>query len=763
MPFLELTPDATIDAARGDVVVCVPVFGGFDVFAQCLASVLTHTDPEAARILICDDASVDPKFRGFVRDTVQQGEWSHEVRYLRRPVNEGFVESVNAALRASAPADVIVLNSDCIVSDGWLAGMRDAAYSDSRVATATALTNAGTIVSVPTRNVSVPQLPQHLTAEGVADSIVRASLGLHPDLPTCIGHCVYLRRSALELVGLLDTAFSPGYGEEVDFSQRCVVHGLRHVLADAVFVYHRHGGSFGHSERVQALRREHDAIVASRYPYYEPWVAEVAGDSGSPLSRSLLAARSAILGLSVTIDGRCLTPVMTGTSLATVELVAALSVYTDVNLRVLVPPDLGDYAAQVLAKRSIEPLSVAEAATVPPTDIVHRPFQISSPEDVLLLRRLGERMIITHLDSIAYRNPAYFEDFPAWKRYRELTDASLAAADQVVFISRHAARDARSLGLVEEGRINVAPLGTDHILPGLYPDQIPPARSGELEQMPFLFVLGTDFLHKNRPFALRLLEALLDEGMFDGRLVFAGPRVGSGSSAGLEASYLASRPRLADRVLDLAAVAEPEKQWLLAHAAAVVYPTTFEGFGLIPFEAAQAGTPTLFAWNTSLADYLPESLALLVPWDAQESARRVAPVLADGQARTQHVTGVKMAGARLTASGNAKQHAGIYAHARQGPTPLAARMAMQALALQQERDTALAHLGEIYGDPLNIALVGQYAILPEELRRPVLAVASRPALTRSALALYRAAHSARARLSSGNHEGERTANDEGEQ
>ena len=54
---------------------------------------------------------------------------------------------------------------------------------------------------------------------------------------------------------------------------------------------------------------------------------------------------------------------------------------------------------------------------------------------------------------------------------------------------------------------------------------------------------------------------------FDGALVFAGPKVSHGSSAGEEAEYLAARPALAARVVDLAAVAEAEKLWLLSHAA----------------------------------------------------------------------------------------------------------------------------------------------------------------------------------------------------
>jgi GT2 family glycosyltransferase len=144
-------------------------------------------------------------------------------------MNVGFVENMNGGFAASAPADLVILNSDCIVTPGWFGAMRAAAYSDSRVATATAVTNAGTIVSVPHRNRSVPDLSQDLTPEMVSKAIASRSLRLRPDLPTCIGHCVYVRRDALELVGDFDPVFSPGYGEEVDFSERCVVHGLRHV------------------------------------------------------------------------------------------------------------------------------------------------------------------------------------------------------------------------------------------------------------------------------------------------------------------------------------------------------------------------------------------------------------------------------------------------------------------------------------------------------------------------------------------------------
>ena len=72
---------------------------------------------------------------------------------MRQPRTAGFPANVNAAFAAAAPADVVVLNSDCVVAAGWLGGHdARAAHSDALVATASALTNHGTILSVPERN-----------------------------------------------------------------------------------------------------------------------------------------------------------------------------------------------------------------------------------------------------------------------------------------------------------------------------------------------------------------------------------------------------------------------------------------------------------------------------------------------------------------------------------------------------------------------------------------------------------------------------------
>jgi GT2 family glycosyltransferase/glycosyltransferase involved in cell wall biosynthesis len=724
-----LAPDSDLGLSRGDAAVCIPVYGAFDHFAQCLKSVLANT-PGDVFVLVADDASPDPAIQRLLEEIDRGAGLAHRVGYLRQAENVGFVRNMNAAFALLAPADVVILNSDCVVPPGWLESLRRAAESDSRVGTVSVLTNNGTIVSVPERNRGTPSLPQDWTLERAAAAVSEISDRIYPELPTGIGHCLYIRRAALDLVGGFDEAFSPGYGEEVDFCQRLLQHGLSHILADDSLVLHHGSASFSNESR-GAIEVEHHGIIQSRYRYYDDWVDEVAADDSGPLSRALGPARRLFRGLSVTIDGRCLTQFITGTQVHTLELIAALDALDAVTIRVLVPHDLGEYASSLLERlRRVSTIHIGGVVPgIDKTEIAHRPYQVSSAGDLETLELLGRRTVVTHQDLISYLNPGYFPSYEAWTDYRSLTRAALASAHRVVFFSRHAAREALRADLVDEDRSDVVYLGTDHRLAELEPEPVQPPGAETVGERPFLLCLGTDFLHKNRLFAIRLVEALRASHDWDGALVFAGAHVAHGGSAGEEAAYLAARPELDRAVLDVVAVSEAGKAWLLRHATAMLYPTTFEGFGLVPFEAAAAKLPCLFAPQTSLAELLPASQAVLVPWDVGESAARVARVLDGGPERDSLVATVQAAGARLTWKGTADRLMEVYRQAADAEPRPGASLAKDVLWLHQRVDR----------DP-----DGLTEAIPAELRRPLLAIANRRWLRTlifgGALAVYRAVY-----------------------
>jgi GT2 family glycosyltransferase len=287
----EIQPGHSLGLGRDEALVCVPIYGFNDLVNECLRRLLKYAQSSA--VLVADDATPGAEIRQALANLPLRGP---RVLYSRQAKQVGFVDNVNAAMRAAAPADVALVNSDCFVSDHWLEGLRDAAYSGPRVATATALTNGGTIVSVPRRNRPSSLLPAGYTVDTAAAAVRAGSKRIRPPIPTAIGHCTYVRRDAIDEVGAFDTAFSPGYGEETDFSLRCAKAGWQHVLADDVFVFHAGKGSFGRGADIDQVRREHEDLLVARYPGYPAMVYLARESMTSPLALALTTTRRALTG-----------------------------------------------------------------------------------------------------------------------------------------------------------------------------------------------------------------------------------------------------------------------------------------------------------------------------------------------------------------------------------------------------------------------------------------------------------------------------------
>jgi GT2 family glycosyltransferase/glycosyltransferase involved in cell wall biosynthesis len=647
---VEIGPGERLDVKRGSPVVVVPVYGAPEFLERCLRSVLQHTAAQVP-VLVADDATPDESTLDVVRRLTGKSGY-RPIHFLRQPRNLGFPENVNVAFAATDPGDVVLLNSDCEVGPEWLERLRAATYSDTLIATATALTNNGTILSVPRRDRPDSRQPTGHDTESAARAVAANSLLLRPRIPTAIGHCFFVRRSALELVGYFDPAFTPGYGEEVDFSQRCAMRGLVHVAADDVYVYHAGGASLS-----SATKQRHETLLAQRYPEYHWAVATITSQNAGPLERALTAAEVALTGLTVTIDARCLGPTVSGTQVAVIELIRGLARTSAVRLRAVVSPAAELSVLTELSRIGVEVIRSNEIpSNASPSAIIHRPYQVAHVSDLPLLDKLGRRLIVTQLDLISYRTPGYARSPADLHESRRLTRSVLATADAVLFISRHAADDALADELVDPSRAHVVYLGVDN--PSGRAEARPRALPAGAETA-FLLYVGTDFRHKNRLFALQVFEQLELNHGWNGHLVFAGPHASLGTSLEDEREFLESRPDLAGRVISLGAVSEAEKAWLYRRTAGVLYPTVYEGFGLIPFEASSFGRPCFFAPQTSLAETLT-NCATLVPWDPSASADAVFELLSDDEKSWKLTDAIAEIGTRFSWTTTAAQVVDVY-------------------------------------------------------------------------------------------------------
>lgn len=248
--------------------VVVPVFEAREHVEQCLASVLRHARGDW-RLVIIDDASRDPALLDSLDRLAARND---RVSVLRNDENQGFVVSANRGLTNAGGRDVVLLNSDTIVTRGFLQKLAACAYADDQTGIVSPLTNNGTVCSVP-RFMEENEIPLSLSADQFAVLVERASRRRRPDLVTAVGFCMYVRSDVIERIGIFDEVnFPRGYGEENDYSERAVAAGFRVRLCDDLFVAHVGRASFGTEgdEREDA----HNDIMGRMHPTYHDRVQQ---------------------------------------------------------------------------------------------------------------------------------------------------------------------------------------------------------------------------------------------------------------------------------------------------------------------------------------------------------------------------------------------------------------------------------------------------------------------------------------------------------
>jgi glycosyltransferase involved in cell wall biosynthesis len=332
--------------------------------------------------------------------------------------------------------------------------------------------------------------------------------------------------------------------------------------------------------------------------------------TGSRTSKDRLSGAETVVdappfasAVSVGIEAEWLIGTESGAQVAAVELVRELATRPEIA-RIVLLSNSGVVPGR-LAGPKVSGLSwtAALASGRPAVDILHRPYQPGADVDFRRYLQVGTCVAITVLDQIAYDNPAYHES--AWwqRRYQQAFDEQVCLADCVFAISGYVGtRLERQYEGRLAGPVRSIPLGTDHLQAQPAVDVATVgAAVAALQGQRYLLVLGNDFEHKNRDFAVKVFAEMCDRG-YDGQLVMAGFHLDGGSTYGHE---LSGAGRHTARVVRLGSVPNADKVWLLQNAQAVLYPTSAEGFGLVPFEAASLGTPTAFVRFGPLLETLP--------------------------------------------------------------------------------------------------------------------------------------------------------------
>jgi GT2 family glycosyltransferase/glycosyltransferase involved in cell wall biosynthesis len=269
--------------AERPVDVIVPVYNAREYTRRCVESVVQHATGDW-RLLLVDDASTEPGLREDLRAFAAM---HPRVVLLENEKNLGFVATANRGMRQAGGRDVLLLNSDTEVFEGFLDRMRAAVDADPSTGIVTPFSNNATICSIP-RFPEDNAVPEGYTPPEFARLVAACSRRSRPELPTGVGFCMWVRAEVLSRVGLFDEeTFGRGYGEENDLCQRARKAGYKVRLCDDVFVYHKGKASFGDDGKTLEQTTSAQRLEA-KHPGYHAEIARFIQENPlAPLHRTV--------------------------------------------------------------------------------------------------------------------------------------------------------------------------------------------------------------------------------------------------------------------------------------------------------------------------------------------------------------------------------------------------------------------------------------------------------------------------------------------
>jgi glycosyltransferase involved in cell wall biosynthesis len=296
-------------------------------------------------------------------------------------------------------------------------------------------------------------------------------------------------------------------------------------------------------------------------------------------------------------------------------------------------------------------------------DLFHIPLNVVS----LLMPR--PFVVTVHdLSSLLY------EDLPlSRRRFRNLqVRRGLERAARVIAVSNATRRDIEGLFGVHADKIRQIYNALDPKFLEDGPDQGSPEMEQTLERYqirrPFLLYVGTIRRQKNIP---RLVEAFaVLRAELEGHPVYGDLRLiilGDEITRHPEVRRTVIQTRVEHAVRFLGFVPFQTMRVFYSSAAAFVFPSLYEGFGLPPLEAMASGTPVITSNSSSLPEVVGDAAVLVNPENVFEIARGIRDTLLSDPLRQSLIAKGREQTRRFSWDDTARQVQEVYREVLESP------------------------------------------------------------------------------------------------
>ncbi|MBZ5606426.1 MAG: glycosyltransferase family 2 protein, partial [Acidobacteriia bacterium] len=222
--------------------IVIPIYNGLPFARACVASIYRTAGELPFEVIAVDNGSAP-----------DIGEWiAHEhpgIVYVHDPKPLGFARAVNRGAAVARGRTLVVLNSDTVVTRGWLEGLDGALSADPQLGVVSPMTNrAGeaALVEAAAFDVTAASAEEYAARRRAAPEV----LVLPQRIPF---FCAAFRTEVWRELGSLDESFEGGNFEDDDFCLRARLAGYRLGVARHIFIYHQESATF-HANRIDHRR-----------------------------------------------------------------------------------------------------------------------------------------------------------------------------------------------------------------------------------------------------------------------------------------------------------------------------------------------------------------------------------------------------------------------------------------------------------------------------------------------------------------------------
>lgn len=212
--------------------IVILTYNNLDYNIQCIESIKQYTNKNTYEIVIVDNGSTDG-----TREWLKQQDG---LKLVFPKENTGFPKGCNLGIDAAAiENDILLLNNDIVVTPNWLDNLNNCLYSDDSIGAVGPITNyAWNNQAINVSYSSIQEMIKFSAAINISDK------NKWEQKAKLVGFCLLIKRSVLNLTGLLDEQFSPGNFEDDDLCARIIKAGYKLFLCNDCFIHHYGNISF---------------------------------------------------------------------------------------------------------------------------------------------------------------------------------------------------------------------------------------------------------------------------------------------------------------------------------------------------------------------------------------------------------------------------------------------------------------------------------------------------------------------------------------